>query len=247
MDNGYILIHRNMLTWEWYTDTNTKALFLHLLLKANWQDAEWRGEKIKRGQLIAGRETLAESTGISPQTIRTCLERLKSTNEITITSTNKYSVITIVKYDDYQVQDKKSTKKLTKELTNNQPSTNQQSTTVKEEKESKEEKELIFKEVLESFDEKQTTLFYSMAESVKLDTSKYSPNRTYLINFLSRNPINEITEMFNYRDKSKTYTKVEQLIADLKAIAVDSILPRNTPQEIAYANYIDNLKRERKK
>ncbi len=35
---GYIALHRQMLNWEWYKNTNTKVLFIHLLLKANYKD-----------------------------------------------------------------------------------------------------------------------------------------------------------------------------------------------------------------
>lgn len=34
---GFIKISRKILDWEWYTDINTKTLFLHCLLKANFR------------------------------------------------------------------------------------------------------------------------------------------------------------------------------------------------------------------
>lgn len=144
MDNGFILIHRNILNWGWFSDANTFRVFLYLLLKANWQDSEWRGIKIKRGQLITGRNSVAQDTGISKQSVRTSLNNLKSTNEITIQSTNKFSVVTIVKYNDYQQLNKKSTNKPTNKLTNEQPTTNQQPTTDKEEEYKEEEKQKQF-------------------------------------------------------------------------------------------------------
>ena len=51
-DTEYIKLFRKMLNWEWYTDVNTKVLFLHCLLKANWKDGSWHGHKYKRGQFI---------------------------------------------------------------------------------------------------------------------------------------------------------------------------------------------------
>lgn len=100
---GWISLHRKMLEWEWYGDINTCRLFIHLLLKANHKDNNWRGQLIKKGQLVTGRKVLAEETGLTERQIRTSLTRLKSTNEVTIKTTNKYSVITLVKYNDYQV------------------------------------------------------------------------------------------------------------------------------------------------
>ena len=99
---GWIKLHRKFCGWEWFNISEMVHLFIYLLINANHEDGNWRGISIKRGQIITGRNSLSENTGISSQTIRTCLSRLKSTNEITIKSTNKYSIITITKYDDYQ-------------------------------------------------------------------------------------------------------------------------------------------------
>lgn len=77
-------------------------LFIYLLLTANNEQQEWRGMVIERGQLITSRDHLSKATGISQQSIRTGLTRLKSTKEITIKSTSQYSVITICNYDKYQ-------------------------------------------------------------------------------------------------------------------------------------------------
>lgn len=46
---GWIKLHRQLLTWEWYDEPNTLRLFLHLLLKANIEPKEWRGTMIQPG------------------------------------------------------------------------------------------------------------------------------------------------------------------------------------------------------
>ena len=99
-------------------------LFIHLLISANNEDGEWRGIQIKRGQLITGRKSLNEGTGISEQKIRTCLKRLENTKEITIQSTNQYSIITICKYDNYQENKKKTNQRINQQLTSDQPTDN---------------------------------------------------------------------------------------------------------------------------
>ena len=125
MDNGFITLHRKITEWEWYTDGNTMRLFVHLLLKANHKEKKWRGQTIERGQLITGRKVLAEELKMGEQQVRTSLGHLKSTNEITIKSTNKFSLVTLVNYDFYQTKKDE----LTNKLTNKQPTTNQQLTT----------------------------------------------------------------------------------------------------------------------
>ena len=130
---AYIKLQRKLLDWEWYSDMVTKTVFIHLLLKANWKDGRWKGYEVKRGSLITGRRVLAEELNLSEQQIRTALNHLKSTNEITIKPTTRFSVITIVNYDRYQQVNQQDDQV----ATNNQPSSNQQSTTIEEFKNNK--------------------------------------------------------------------------------------------------------------
>lgn len=130
--SGWIKIHRSFDKWEWRDDPHMVSLFLRLLTEANFEDKKWHGQTIKRGQLIFGRKQWSEKTGFSPQTLRTCIERLKSTSEITSQSTNKFTIITIVKYEEYQSEPEASTSQSTSNLTNDQPTNNQQTTTPKE-------------------------------------------------------------------------------------------------------------------
>ena len=129
--SGWIKLHRMLKDWEWYHDSQMVHLFIHLLFIANYEPSNWRGHKLERGQIITGRKQLANDTGISEQSIRTCLERLKSTNEITIQSTNRFSIITINKYDSYQVLTDGNNQPANQPTPNKQPASNQQLTTSK--------------------------------------------------------------------------------------------------------------------
>jgi len=122
---GWIKLHRTILEWEWYKDINTKILFLHLLLKANHRDKKFQGNTVKRGQLVTGLFVLSDETSLTVQQLRTSLKKLKSTNEITIESSSKNSLITIINYDNYQVKDDDQQ---AEQQTNNKPSTNEQQT-----------------------------------------------------------------------------------------------------------------------
>ena len=121
MNKGFIQLHRSLLEWEWYDDKNTKILFLHCLLKANYKDKNYRGKTIKRGSFLTGRDVLKNELGLSVQQIRTSLTKLKSTNEITIKSSSQGTIIEVVKYNDYQ--------EITNKATDEQPTNNQQVTT----------------------------------------------------------------------------------------------------------------------
>lgn len=122
--NGFIKLHRKLIEWQWYKDSNTKAVFLHLLLLARFSDGGYKQVKLRPGQVVIGRKKLAEDLGMSEQNVRTSIQHLISTNEITIKSTNKFSVVTIVNWEKYQIDDDESTNKVTNNLTNNQPTTN---------------------------------------------------------------------------------------------------------------------------
>ena len=123
---GWVKIHRQFLDWEWYDDNNTKILFIHLLLKANHKPKKYRGKLIEIGQHVTGLEVLCKETGLSIQKIRTAISKLKSTNEITIKTSSKGTVIQIVNYTKYQIA--------TNELTNHQQTSNKPATTNKNDK-----------------------------------------------------------------------------------------------------------------
>ncbi len=116
--NGYIKMYRKLIKWGWYKDYVVKDTFLHLLLTANFKDTSWNGIVIKRGQVVTGTEALADSLGFTRQQIRTALKKLKSTNEITTESTNKYTLITLVNWDEYQSDENYTTIDSTNYLTN---------------------------------------------------------------------------------------------------------------------------------
>ena len=133
---GWIKLYRKFSEWEWFKISEMVHLFIYLLINANHQDGEWQGVKLKRGQILTGLNSLNHATKISIQTLRTCLKRLEKTKEINIQSTNKYSIITICKYDDYQQDQQTTNKQTNKQLTSNQQTTNNKQE-CKEEKETK--------------------------------------------------------------------------------------------------------------
>ena len=132
MAEGWIKLHRKILDWEWWDDPVMVKVWLQLLFDANYEPKQWKGRKIERGQLVLGRKAYAKKCCISEQQLRTALTKLKSTNEITITATNRFTLVTVTKYELYQMDERESTNRSTSRATNKQPTNNQQSTTPKE-------------------------------------------------------------------------------------------------------------------
>jgi hypothetical protein len=143
MNEGWIKLHRKLEDWEWYTDSQSVHLFIHILMKANHQEKKWRGISIVSGQFVTSLGKLSEETGISLQSVRTTIKRLESTREITIKSTSRFSIVTICNWDVYQSRDSEINTPINtpanKQLTNNQQTTNKQLTTTKNEENVKNE------------------------------------------------------------------------------------------------------------
>lgn len=102
LEGGFIKLHRKMTRWEWYHDTSTFILFIHLLLTVNYEPRSFQGRMIERGQRIASYSSLSKETRLSVKSVRTAINHLKSTGEVAIETTSKYSIITINNYDLYQ-------------------------------------------------------------------------------------------------------------------------------------------------
>lgn len=137
MMSWWIKIHRKMKERERYDDNNTKILFLHLLLSVNHEEKRRRGNVVKPWQIITSLWNLAEQTNLSIRQVRTSLEKLKSTWELTSQVTSRFSLITLCCWDKYQSSDKQ----VTSNMTSKWQSDDKQVTTTKEWKEYKEWKE----------------------------------------------------------------------------------------------------------
>lgn len=129
-DNGWIKLHRSILSWEWWDDFNVRALFIYCLLKANPTEKQWHGTTIPRGSFVTSLPELAKGTGLSVQQIRTAISKLKSTGEITDQSTREYRIVTICNYSTYQVvvNSEQQTNQQTEQQTNNRQITDNQQT-----------------------------------------------------------------------------------------------------------------------
>ena len=111
MCQGWIKLYRQLEDWEWYTDIPVKTLFIHCLIKANFEDTEWRGMEIKRGQFVTSISSLANATGLSVKQTRNALEKLENTGETANKTSNKYTLITVTCYEDFQEEGKQRANK----------------------------------------------------------------------------------------------------------------------------------------
>ena len=141
---GWLKLFRCFTEWEWYSDTNTVRLFLHLLLRVNYRERRWKGIIIPRGSMVTSLAALAAETTLSVQNVRTCLAHLKSTGEIRVETTPCYTLITVNNYARYQ--DGGTCSNTSEQQPVNNPSTHSQQTCNKPLTTTKEIKKEINKE-----------------------------------------------------------------------------------------------------
>jgi hypothetical protein len=142
----YVKLFRKITEWEWYKDANTARVFIHLLLKASWSGGRYKGHPVEIGQAISGYKATAEALGITERAVRTAFEHLKTTGEVTVKVTSKFSIVTICNYSKYSggifENDNQNASQNASQLTSNRQASDKQSTAFKKErkKEGKKEK-----------------------------------------------------------------------------------------------------------
>ena len=114
MLEGFVKLPRDFLNWRWFDDANVVKLYIYLLLNAAFKTTEWKGETLEKGQLITGRKKLSKALGISESMVTRILKKLEATEDISLKSNNKYTVITLLKWgkmqgDDYFFANKRTT------------------------------------------------------------------------------------------------------------------------------------------
>lgn len=132
----FIKVYRKFMQWEWYTDINVKTLFIHCLLKANWKPGSWHGINYDTGEFITSLPSLSEETGLTVRQVRTSLNRLISTGELTSRMTDnvtgkkltKNRIITINNWNSYQGSDSQNDRQVTANLTGKRQASDRQVT-----------------------------------------------------------------------------------------------------------------------
>ena len=116
-------------------------VFLHLLITANHKKAKWQGNTIGRGQLITSHANLAKDLGLTIQKVRTSLSKLENSENVTVKSTSKFTLLSVCNYDTYQSEDSATNTPINRRVTDEQQSNNNQVTTNKNDKNDKNKKE----------------------------------------------------------------------------------------------------------
>ncbi|MEG5686403.1 DNA replication protein [Enterobacter kobei] len=103
---GFALLHRKIMDVPFYKDAEAAHLWVHLLPRANHEQTLVStdvGDVIcERGEFITGRNTLAMETGLTADRVKSLLRKFQNLGMITTKSNNRFTVLKVVKYDEYQ-------------------------------------------------------------------------------------------------------------------------------------------------
>ena len=117
MTNGWIKLHRKIFDNPIWQNEKALKIWIWCLLKANHKQNHILFSRqqipIKKGQFIFGRKKASQELRIPETTIYFWINYLKVNSYIDIKSTNKYSIITILNWNEYQTIDSKVDNKRT--------------------------------------------------------------------------------------------------------------------------------------
>lgn len=101
-DNSWIKLPRMFMNWQWYQNTNMVHLYLYLLLNANIENKLYFGISIQRGECLVSLSTLSRDTGISRDSVKRYLKKLKDTKDISYKKLSKGRIIVLLDFDKFQ-------------------------------------------------------------------------------------------------------------------------------------------------
>ncbi len=104
---GFALMHRKIMDLPFYrTDSEAVHLWFHFILTANHApgivSTELGDVMVRRGEFMTGRNKLELATGITGNRIKYLIGKFEKLGMITKSTTKKFSLIYVTKYDEYQ-------------------------------------------------------------------------------------------------------------------------------------------------
>jgi hypothetical protein len=98
---GWFKIPRELISWRWYNEEGMLRMLLYLIERAHLRDEFVGNIPVKRGQVITSEWRLCDRLDMSRRRVRLSLARLQSDGYIIVKPNNRYTSVTICKFDDY--------------------------------------------------------------------------------------------------------------------------------------------------
>jgi len=100
--NGFVYLARQLEEWEWWAASITLSVWVKCILRANWKDGKYKGEKIQRGEFTSSNRALADYMGMNVQSMRLHLKRLQKSGCLEAFPTKTHTRYVLVNYDKFQ-------------------------------------------------------------------------------------------------------------------------------------------------
>ena len=118
MENtSYIKLFRKLLNSPIFENEKALKIWIWCLLKATHKEREQLvGQRIvslKKGEFVFGRKQASEELKMTESTIYKYIKLLEKLQMISIKSNNKFSIVSIEKWEDYQIEELKNNNKIT--------------------------------------------------------------------------------------------------------------------------------------
>lgn len=116
-DDTWLKLYRKLLKSPIFENEKALKIWIWCLLKATHIEREQLvGQQIvhlEKGQFVFGREKASDELGMTESTVYKYIKLLEKLQMISINSNNKFSVVSIEKWEDYQDKKQQSNNKVT--------------------------------------------------------------------------------------------------------------------------------------
>ena len=106
MNCGFVKLYRDILDSPIYLNKNAKELYIHLLLKSNWEDKKWGEIDVKEGELITSIRNLVEELKMPKIQVETAIKNLIKYDLIEKETTKTYTKFIIKNRTENRTEDK---------------------------------------------------------------------------------------------------------------------------------------------
>ena len=118
-DKSYIKLFRKLLNSPIFENEKALKIWIWCLLKATHKERlQLVGQQevnLQKGQFVFGRKKASEELKMSESTIYKYIKLLEKLQMISVNSNNKFSVVTVEKWEEYQIEELKDNNKVTTE------------------------------------------------------------------------------------------------------------------------------------
>ncbi len=125
---GFILLHRKLLENAIFYKPDYFQVWIYILLRVGHKEKDiiWNGQKKKlnKGSGIFSQRKISQELGIATGTVNNILKYLKTERQIETKTSNKFTEIQVVKWEEYQAAERKPERKVNAKRTQRETNNN---------------------------------------------------------------------------------------------------------------------------